>query len=93
MSEVIRVEPVCDSLAFLFMEQRGITLPSAVAEALERKVPPGKPHWEWCIAPNSMTARDRFDEDLLRRYHQPLLDFLDSAPWTLGRLQLTGMGR
>ncbi len=78
VSEVIRVEPVCNLLFIDLAQEAGATLPKAVEEALARKTPPGKEHGTWCLYVNPKFGERRFTKRLLARYHRPLLDFLES---------------
>jgi hypothetical protein len=78
VSEVIRIEPVCNPVSIDLAEREGVLLPEVVQQALARKTPPDPAHGEWCIWLDMMVGRDDFGKELLERYYQPLKDFLDS---------------
>ena len=79
VSEVIRVEPVCNPVFIDLALKEGVTLPKEVEEALERKTPSGKAHGSWCIYLDPMMGEEHFPKRLLTRYYRPLKDFLDSS--------------
>jgi hypothetical protein len=78
VSEVIRVDPVSDPVAIRLIESEGVSLPPHVRAALERRTPPGDAHGRWCIMLGDFGFQGCFDQDLLKRYYKPVLDFLHS---------------
>jgi hypothetical protein len=54
VSEVIRVDPVCNTTVIELGGERGIPISSAVHAAMERETPAGRAHGEWCAVLDSI---------------------------------------
>jgi hypothetical protein len=78
VSDVIRVDPVCDPWVIDRFERQGLPIPPAVTEALERKTPTGRAHGEWCLILGTIFFDTYFDKPLMKRWYQPMFEFLDS---------------